>query len=729
MTGMMGALAAASSTVTVEKVIWPNAIVRSALSDPWVGFGAFCLLLFAAFGIALWVRAKRHVPLMTALEHRLAALDGVRQATSRHAAQQRFLADFDVINDAMNDGDRSSGLPHAWAEFSETILDKSRQAVLLEASTRPDGYFLHLGDDTKVLGWWANLFVALGLSITFLGIIAALTGAVEGMQNQSGDMTSPLINLLVITSGKFWSSIGGVVGSIILKACDRRWHKQSLKKLEDLCECIEAGTDYVPPQRLAVLQLRELVEQRQAMSQFSTQLAAAIGDALHQQISPVVEGLSTIQASLDDFKSGSFDAIGQEFGKALKDQAGQEMAQLASALTQMTQGIAGVNDKLEGASRDASDQIAQAAREFSAASQAMTTSFGFLGDKIEAMGRDLAQQAEGNEQRRTERLREEANTYQGIADQQRTVMSQATESLVEAVEKAIGGAMAQQNAALGTALEGFNTASSGIRGAFDDLKDQIVAMGEAMAAKGRETADSNAEVLARAARALEESLSKAQANMNTFLTESIGRSASAAQEALEQAFSRFAEEFQAAAGPLVQALSSSGLRIDSAGQAFERSGQAAGDFANRITQAGQEALQIGQILGRSATDLASAAGPVREATRTIGEALTTTQAVVARTSDVLQTQQNLMASTTTALETTARSASEAWTSYRERFEAVDTALARALGQIASTSAQHAGALNEQVGRVDKGLADAVDRLGTVLDVVADLASALEDARR
>jgi hypothetical protein len=518
------------------------------------------------------------------------------------------------------------------------------------------------------------------------------------------------------------------LGSIVLRSFDRTWHGQSLKALELLSDRIEVGTQYISSQHLEALQLQAMEQQAAAMSSFSTQLASSIGNALEKQFDPVVKGLTSIQASLDDFKSGSFDAIGAEFGKALKDNAGAEMAQLATALTQMTQGIQGVNEKLDGASRDATDQISNAAREFSTASTAMTTAFTFLGDKIEAIGDSLSRQTTEAEERHKARAEEDADLYRQISDSQKNVIDGATRSLVAAVQTAVDGTLERQNNILQVALTNFAQATTGIHSAFDTIKEQFSQMGLVLAEQGRTAANSNAEVLARAAQALENSLNLTQAGMDKALRDAIAQSAKVSQDTLTQAFASFGKAFDDASSDLVRTLTTSAGRLEIAGQAFERSSVAVGEHAERIADAGREAAQTGLILERAATDLATAAAPVREATRTINEALGTTSAAIERTGTTIEKQHAALSEVSAAFANTTGSAALAWEGYRQRFEQVDEALAKALGQIASASAQHAEAINQQVGRVDKGLADAVDRLGTALDDIRDLAAALEDLR-
>ncbi len=142
----------------IEDVILPNRLVAMAFYSPWVGFGLALGLLAWAVGIIIWNYARYHRPFNAALAVRLDATRIVEDQLDDHEAQTAFAAHYDSIEAAMLSGEgRAKELRHAWVQFTETIVDTSETP--LRATTRPEGYFLHLGDDTRVLAWWANIFV------------------------------------------------------------------------------------------------------------------------------------------------------------------------------------------------------------------------------------------------------------------------------------------------------------------------------------------------------------------------------------------------------------------------------------------------------------------------------------------------------------------------------------------------------------------------------------------
>ncbi len=721
-----------------EAIIAPNLWVAAAFRDPWIGFVLAMLILAAAAGIILWNARRYHAPTTRALRERLAATQVIAQQPNNGDAQDAFVAHYDTIEAAMLAGGREAQeLRHAWTQFSETIVDKSEAP--LKATTRPEGYFLHLGDDTRVLAWWANIFVALGLTFTFLGIIAALVGAVSAMAGGAdmARMQGALIGLLTITAAKFWTSIGGVAASILLRWFDRRWHSATQHRLEELCDRLEYGTLFSPPQRIAAEQLRELRQQTVALTEFSHQLAASIGDALGQQLQPVVAGLSGIQTTIDDFKSGSLTDFGKKMGEAISENAGSEMRGLADALTRMTADLGSVNDRLEGASGQASEQIATAAREFSTASEAMTRAFADLNGNIAGMATRLATQSEEAERRTAERVAEDRTTYETIANGQREVMrtigqeigaatTLASAEMVRAVKDAVREAMGESQTAIRGALEGFAGATAGIQGAFDQMRAQVAELGQMLSGSASDAADRNAEVLARAAAALEAAAMQAQAGLGTALDQAITRSAEESSRAISAAFAAFGERFETASAGLVGTLTSTAGRMETLAGAIERSTGAANDHAGKLADAGREAQAVSTMLGRAANDVSGAAAPIREAAGVIRESVGHSQELLRRSGEHGERQRAAMETIAGNLERTSSAAVQAWDNYRTRFTEVDEALGKALEQIRGASAEHATALNTHVGRIDTALADAANRLGAALEPLAELGQSLED---
>jgi methyl-accepting chemotaxis protein len=653
-----------------------NAIVVKVFGNPdaalWFSLGilAWCAV------IIIFNYLRHRLPLARALAFRVNAVQPVLEAQDDDAAQATFHDKFNDIDKALNSPGRSAQeIRQAWNQFRETILDETE--VPMRATMRAEGYFLHLGDDTRVLAWWANIFVAVGLTLTFLGIVAALTTTVSALGGAGGssNMTPALVNLLTITSVKFWTSIAGVSASIILRVFDRRWHAASQHSLEKIVDALDRGTLFTPSQRIAAEQLRETKEQTAALKSFSHELAVAIGENLEKQIQPMVQVLGGIQSSIDDFKSGSFNQIGKELGDALSRNAGDQMNQLGAALGEMTNKLSTIHEQIEGSGRAAHEQIAQAGRDFATASERMVEMFSGLHERIGATSTKLTETAE---------------------------------------------------AASSQAATQFAEAANGIQAAFDHMRGEIADIGTRLTAGAGEAADRNAELLARAGEALEAATARASTGMSKAIDDAVAKAGEESAKVMSAAFASFGERFEQASAGLVETLRTTAGRMEALASSIERSTQASDSHAKRLTEAGTAAEGIARTLNQAAAGLQDAASPVREATTRIGTAVASIDGSLARQAEAANQNQTAMTAIADRLSQTTDSANKAWTSYRDRFEGVDEALAASLDQIKSASSEHATHLNEQVGRIDNALAGAVDKLSAALEPLTELADQIED---
>jgi ABC-type transporter Mla subunit MlaD len=331
-------------------------------------------LIGTSLGISFYYRRLYHQPLAQAIEARVRILDEVTGggAADIEAARQSFALRYNEIDDQMMRVEHTEALPlrRAWEEFRETIVDLSAEE--LQNSARPEHFFVNLGENHRALNWFANIFIAAGLLFTFLGIIAALStldfsGGADAMQER-------LNELMKVAGAKFWASVGGIVASIILRSYDYRFGKRINDGLSTLCDKLEHGLAYLPPQRIANDQLEQLKEQTPALRAFSEQLAAALDGALEKQMAPMITHLGSIQQGIDKISGGGGDAVRD----AITSSAGAEMASLAEAIGAMTFSMASMSERLEKQSGEADRQIEEAVRRFGQASEEMRTAFGDL---------------------------------------------------------------------------------------------------------------------------------------------------------------------------------------------------------------------------------------------------------------------------------------------------------------------------------------------------------------
>jgi Pyruvate/2-oxoacid:ferredoxin oxidoreductase gamma subunit len=95
-----------------------------------------------------------------------------------------------------------------------------------------------------------------GLTITFLGIVAALTQATSTMSSNGGSaaMQQALLGLLAIAATKFWSSIAGVASSIILRLTARQWRLRIERVEAEFFAALDGVVIFAPPEKVALEQ-------------------------------------------------------------------------------------------------------------------------------------------------------------------------------------------------------------------------------------------------------------------------------------------------------------------------------------------------------------------------------------------------------------------------------------------------------------------------------------------
>ena len=168
-------------------------------------------------------------------------------------------------------------LGQAWSEYRSDFVLSAKGEL---RSGQPAWHtFSGVSPETQVLGWWANLFVAIGLIFTFLGVVAALSEATAAL-GQSSDptvMQGALSGLLTITATKFWTSIAGVFASVLMRVFERRWTMRIDRLLEDLCRVVDQRIPPVTPGILAGEQLAEVRLQTELLAEMRDSLARMAG--------------------------------------------------------------------------------------------------------------------------------------------------------------------------------------------------------------------------------------------------------------------------------------------------------------------------------------------------------------------------------------------------------------------------------------------------------------------
>lgn len=209
-----------------------------------LGIGGL-LLAWAAF---LIVRSRfvEHRVLVDAVERLFQIL--ARPPGADKAATEARIAEIDGL---FNTGRLAlAPLSLGWNRFRRDLMigDDGR----LASTERAADAFDAVEGSSRSLEWWANIVLALGLTFTFLGLIAALAEATAVMSGDASGTQSALVGLLTVASTKFWTSVAGVAGSIALRWAAHRRRLEVDGVQAQLVEALDRWAPYINPAQLTV---------------------------------------------------------------------------------------------------------------------------------------------------------------------------------------------------------------------------------------------------------------------------------------------------------------------------------------------------------------------------------------------------------------------------------------------------------------------------------------------
>lgn len=607
------------------------------IGDAMAAFLAI-VLIGTAFAIAFRYRREYHAPLAEAIEARVRLLDEVTGGSTADIDQARlaFARRFNDIDAKMMEAEVPEALPlrRTWEEYRETIVDPA--AEVLQNSARPEHFFVNLGDRHRGLNWFANIFIAIGLLITFLGIIAALStldfsGGVDAMQER-------LNELMKVAGAKFWASVGGIVASIVLRSYDYRFGKRINDGLSMLCDKLEHGMAYLPPQRIASDQLAQLKEQTPALRTFSEQLAAALDGALEKQMAPMITHLGSIQQGIDKISGGGGEAVRD----AIASSAGAEMAGLADAIGAMTVSMASMSERIGKQTGEADRQIEEAVRRFGQASEEMRSAFGDLNRNFGIVADRMREENEQASELARQRMDDVLSNLGSTLDEMKSGLASAASKMGEASSRAANDAarIGQEvmEKSFSEFVERFNQTGGPLVGSMKDAGDAIASSADRLSGAQSAIGDHARAIEQVAARSSDLATAFGTvANDVEAATAPVRQSAVSIAEAVksvESIVSRNAQSSESARDEMRQlaaALSETATAASSAwseyrarfeevdralGTAIEKISDAAGNHASNLNE---RVGQIDKALGDGVAQLAGALEPLSTLRDTVEE--------------------------------------------------------------------------------------------------------------
>ncbi len=474
-------------------------------SKPWVAPFVIFPILFG-WATYLSIDAYRRVrPFWKAAEERLSILRQTLAGKDRgDETQIAFSENYDAIQSVMDDENNGGKtLQLAWREFHETLVDETQTPII--NTSRPNIFFAKVAPSQLRLMFWSNLCVGIGLILTFLGLIVALHTAQKGMiNNDPALMQQSLIELLRVAGAKFFSSVGGVAASLLLRRAEYWISRESKKKVDELCSLLERGLLYIPPQKVAIEQLNVLKEQRDQLKTFNTdvafQLSERIGVQFHQAMQPVAMSLDQLNASISDMGKG----LGDRAIDAINTTSGGELRALSQTLSVLGEKLNTLSESIGASGDDAARQIRAAGEDFAGAARDIREAFDRLAANVDGLGGKLAEQSEATSKAQNDAMAKAFKDMEALQSKSSETMMDAVKALQSAgseaaltMQKQVGDAMAtgvsESQHLFRTALEesgeSLRSVSTGLTRAVGDAADKIEAASRGFVQSGESAAE------------------------------------------------------------------------------------------------------------------------------------------------------------------------------------------------------------------------------------------------
>jgi methyl-accepting chemotaxis protein len=208
-----------------------------------------------------------------------------------------------------------------------------------------------------------NYFVGIGLLFTFLGLVAAIFFASEGIKAGAGiaETQDSLRNLLNAATFKFLTSIAGIMSSLLVAISYRLVAGNLQKHFDNLCEALEERLLFATAESIAIQQLREVRNQTIQLERFNTDLAFSIATELDKKlntslsaalsgaIAPLESTMADMADRFGEMNQDAMTSMVENFTENLNQSAGAELTALAQSLAETKESLSGLVGTLQSA--------------------------------------------------------------------------------------------------------------------------------------------------------------------------------------------------------------------------------------------------------------------------------------------------------------------------------------------------------------------------------------------
>lgn len=317
----------------------------------------------------------------------------------RTKSYEGFTENFEAVDTSLS---RSRLLHHAWREFKETLIfpnSTHNDDSVIYNTTRPQDYFNVQETRLQFRFYRAlpNMFVGVGLLLTFFGLVSALFFATQGIA-EGTDFTqtqNALRDLLHAASFKFYTSVAGLTASIVLSLIVR-WGTSVIDGgFDSLSQALEARLVLKTPEAIAYEDSRELRQQTEYLRMFTTEVAISVGryveEALNKTLpvhlsnamEPVARKLEEVTGNLNKMNEEALTKMADGFGERLQGATGEQFKGLADVLQDLRGSLDGISGKMNTSGDALAERIRQSSDEMRSAVTTMTNAIAEIATRVE----------------------------------------------------------------------------------------------------------------------------------------------------------------------------------------------------------------------------------------------------------------------------------------------------------------------------------------------------------
>ena len=200
-----------------------------------------------------------------------------------------------------------------------------------------------------------NVFVGIGLTITFLGLIAALSVAT----NLTDDLEGAIEGLLAASSAKFYTSLFALFSSILLTIYLRYIDKVRDKAFDEISKKLESIVVYLSEARIALDQVEILKNQSLQLENFNTDLAVRLGESIQTAMMPVTQKLDDMANNMGQTNIDAIKEISEKVATEVQGAAGDQLTAIGDRLATLSDTLSNLSGSLQNSSNQFGSDIAE----------------------------------------------------------------------------------------------------------------------------------------------------------------------------------------------------------------------------------------------------------------------------------------------------------------------------------------------------------------------------------